>query len=90
MVFYLLAIRNLIHTAIATPRSEGCYRQWIGRESNSQCQRFSLFYYYFFKGMRMFKITIASLLNKNKKYAAASKINGATGTTWDGWQLYVW
>ena len=38
----------------------------------------------------MLKIVIANLLNKNKKYAAASKINGATGTTWDGWQLYVW
>ncbi|WP_353201413.1 hypothetical protein [Polynucleobacter sp.] len=32
----------------------------------------------------MLKIVIANLLNKNKKYAAASKIQGGTGTLLDG------
>jgi len=32
----------------------------------------------------MLKIVIANLLNKNKKYAAAAKINGFTGNTYDG------
>ena len=36
----------------------------------------------------MLKIVIANLFNKNKKYAAASKINGATGNAGDGWLLY--
>jgi hypothetical protein len=35
----------------------------------------------------MLKIAIASLLNKNKKYASASKIQGASGEWMDstGW-----
>lgn len=32
----------------------------------------------------MLKIVIANLLNKNKKYAAASKIQGSYGTMLDG------
>ena len=34
----------------------------------------------------MLKIVIANLLNKNTKYAAVSKIEGASGVYMDGFQ----
>lgn len=36
----------------------------------------------------MFKIAIASLFTKNKKYAGASKINGVSGDLMDGYAWY--
>jgi hypothetical protein len=38
----------------------------------------------------MLKIAIASLFTKNKKYAAAVKIQGAMGEQYDGFQPYTW
>jgi hypothetical protein len=38
----------------------------------------------------MLKIAIASLFTKNKKYAAASKINGYTGGAVDGTFFLTW
>jgi hypothetical protein len=36
----------------------------------------------------MLKIVIANLLNKNTKYATASKIQGGMGAGYDSWLLY--
>jgi len=36
----------------------------------------------------MLKIVTASLFTKNKRYAGASKINGASGNIMDGYYLY--
>jgi hypothetical protein len=37
----------------------------------------------------MLKIVIASLFTKNKKYAGAAKINGASGIDVDGFYMYT-
>ena len=37
--------------------------------------------------MNMLKIAIASLLNKNKKYATAAKIQGSYGSVGDGFMF---
>ena len=36
----------------------------------------------------MLKIAIASLFTKNTKYASNAKIEGPSGTTFDGWGFY--
>ena len=38
----------------------------------------------------MLKIAIASLFNKNKKYASAAKIQGASGSLLDGTYFMLW
>ena len=40
------------------------------------------------KILKILKIIIANLLNKNKKYANAIKIRGFTGTLYDGMAFY--